>query len=218
MPGSSNDNEILNSALAKLRSDDVLVQNEGVAAVIHIGMAAIPAVLPLLESDMSEQRAQAMYALAQIADPGTAEAFQRGLQDQDERVRAYAAEGLAHIDHQDALTACLHTLNDAPDEAHLDMTPAVRALGQMGMRAVPALLDLLMNEDEFTRLHAQRALEMILDQRHGFYPGQGFPTPEAEEQARAEWKDNGGYDYSADAATRAASVAKWQRWLETAEK
>src|SRR6266568_4210462 len=119
MPGSSNDNEILNSALAKLRSDDVLVQNEGVAAVIHIGMAAIPAVLPLLESDMSEQRAQAMYALAQ---------------------------------------------------------------------------------------------------RHGFYPGQGFPTPEAEEQARAEWKDNGGYDYSADAATRAASVAKWQRWLETAEK
>ena len=188
------------------------------ATVIRIGAAAVPALLPLLEDGEAGRRAQVMYALAQIAEPGTTEAFQHGLGNQDKRVRAYAAVGLARIEHPDALTACLQTLNDAPSPLHADMTPAVLALGQMGMRVVPALLDLLMDDHEFTRLHAQRALEMILDQRHGFRPGQGFPTPEAEEEARAEWKDNGGYDYSADAATRAAAVAKWQRWLETAEK
>ena len=218
MPSPIGENEALKTALLQLRSNDVLLQNEGVATVIRIGAAAVPALLLLLEDGEAGRRAQVMYALAQIAEPGTTEAFQHGLGNQDKRVRAYAAVGLARIEHPDALTACLQTLNDAPNPLHADMTPAVLALGQMGMRVVPALLDLLMDDHEFTRLHAQRALEMILDQRHGFYPGQGFPTPEAEEQARAEWKDNGGYDYSADAATRAAAVAKWQRWLETAEK
>jgi HEAT repeat protein len=218
MAGSSHENETLKTALAQLRSDDVLVQNEGVASVIQLGAEAVPALLPFLEDGSATRRSQVMYALAQIAEPGTAEAFQRGLGDPDERVRAYAAVGLARIGYPNAVMACLQTLNDAPDEAHLDMTPAVQALGEIGMSVVPALLDLLMNEDEFTRLHAQRALELILNRRHGFQPGQGFPIPEAEEQMRTEWQANGAYDYAADAATRAASVAKWRRWLETTKE
>src|SRR2546427_6571665 len=110
MPSPIGENEALKTALVQLCSDDVLLQNEGVATVIRIGAAAVPALLPLLEDGGAGRRAQVMYALAQIAEPGTAEAFQHGLGDQDERVRAYAAEGLAHIGHQDALTACLQTL------------------------------------------------------------------------------------------------------------
>lgn len=211
MASSSHENETLKTALAQLRSDDVLVQNEGVASVIRIGADAVPALLPFLGDESAIRRSQAMYALARIADPGTAEAFQRGLEDQDERVRAYAAVGLARIGHPNAGVACLQTLNDAPGEAHLDMTPSVQALGEMGISVVPALLDLLMNEDEFTRLHAQRALELILNRRHGLGLGQG---PEAEEV----WQTNGNYNYATDAAARAASVVKWRRWLETAKE
>ncbi len=167
MPSRPDENEPLKIALLQLRSEDVLVQNEGVATVIRIGAAAVPALLPLLEDEEAGRRAQVMYALAQIAEPGAAEAFQCGLGDQGERVRAYAAVGLARIEHPDALTACLQTLNDAPNPLHADMTPAVQALSEMGMSAVPALLDLLVDENEFTRLHAQRALEMILDRWTG---------------------------------------------------
>ena len=140
------------------------------------------------------------------------------LQDQDEYVRAYAAQGLARIKHPNALEATLKTLNDAPDELHLDMTPAVDTLGDMGIVAVPALLDLLMSEESITRLHAQQALEQILSFRHGFQPGQGFPTPEDEAATLTEWRENGNYDYTADVDKRANAVAKWRKWLSAMEK
>src|SRR5271155_405066 len=111
-----------------------------------------------------------------------------------------------------ALSACLQTINDGPDELHGDITPSVLALGQMGLSAVPSLLDLLTHDDTMTRLHAQRALEIILERRQGYIRGKG--QPEADGLGIRElWRANGDYDYSADAETRAASVSKWRRWL-----
>jgi len=213
----SHANDSVAAALDLLLSDDVLVQNEGVAVAISSGASAVPALLPLLDAADAGRRAQAMYALARIGDPGAATAFQHGLDDADERVRAYAALGLARINHPDALAAGLRTLNDAPDQMHQDVTPAVGVLSELGLAAVPALLDTLLSEDRLTRLRAQRALEAIINRRHGFAPGQGFPTPEAEAAARAEWRANGPYDHAADAAIRAAAVARWRRWLATVD-
>src|SRR4051812_43512905 len=198
MPDSSN--ESLDAALAQLRSEDVLVQNRGVAAVIGIGAGAVPALLKMFGEESGGQRAQVMYALSQIAAPDiatpeVAAAFKLGLSDGDERVRAYAAVGLARIGDPYALAALLQTINDAPDELHGDMTPAVFALGGMGVSALPSLLDLFMDESEGTRLHAQRAVEQIMMRRHGFLPGQGFPSALAEEQFRADWRAGGDYDY-----------------------
>lgn len=210
MTNSSND--ALTAAVAKIRSEDVMAQNEGVAELIQIGATAVPVLLPLID-EVASIRAQAMYAISRIADPGTSEALKRGLQDNDDRVRAYAAEGLARIGHPDAVSACIRMINDAPDILHGDLTPCVTALAEMGLIAVPALLDLMMHEDEITRLHAQRALEMNLSRRHGFRGGLGFPSPAAEQQARAEWQANGNYDYAADAAARQAAVEKWRQWL-----
>ena len=210
MTNSSND--ALTAAVAKIRSEDVMAQNEGVAELIQIGATAVPVLLPLID-EVASIRAQAMYALSRIADPGTSEALKRGLQDNDDRVRAYAAVGLARIGHPDAVSACIRMINDTPDILHGDLTPCVTALAEMGLVAVPALLDLMMHEDEITRLHAQRALEMNLSRRHGFRGGQGFPSPAAEQQARAEWQANGNYDYAADAAARQAAVEKWRQWL-----
>ncbi len=204
----------LNAALAALHSKDVLTQNEGVTAAIQIGSPAVPALLELLD-EPGVNRAQVMYALAQIGDRRADKAFVAGLRDSDERVRAYAAQGLVRSGHPDALAASLETLNDAADEMHLDRTPSVASLGGMGLDAVPPLLDLLMDEDEMTRLHSQRALELIVMRRYGFRPGQGFPTREAEEQARAAWRDHGNYDYAANAATRADAVSHLREWFST---
>ena len=206
--------DILSAAFIALRSEDFMTQNEGVAAAIQIGRAAVPGLLSLLE-DRGVNRAQVMYALAQIGDSGAEQAFLAELGDGDERVRAYAAQGLVGIGHPDAMQACLHTLNDAADELHLDRTPSVDALGRMGLESVPFLLDLLMNEEEMTRLHSHRALELVVMRCHGFRSGQGFPTADAEEQARAAWQDNGNYDYAADETIRAAAVTRLRVWFGT---
>ncbi len=206
------DAEKLGAALSALNSQDVLTQNQGVEAVIQIGRAAVPPLIAMLEKE-SPNRAQVMYALAQIGDSRAASAFTASLLDSDERVRAYSAQGLARIGDPRALAAILQTLDDAADELHLDITPSVRALGEMGLKAVPALLDLLMAENDMTRLHAQRALELILARRYGFIPGGGYPSPEAAERMRSEWRASGDYDYSANPAVRAASVTKWREWL-----
>jgi HEAT repeat protein len=161
----------------------------------------------------ANERAAAMYALSQAAGPRSADEFRKALGDADERVRAYAAQGLVRIGDTGALAACLKTLNDAADELHLDMTPSVQALGEMGLKAAPALLELLLHDDEMTRLHAQRALELILSRRHGFRPGRGFPSRAAEEAMRAEWRANGDYDYSAEPEARARAMERWREWL-----
>ena len=116
------------------------------------------------------------------------------------------------------MEASLQTLNDAADPLHLDRTPAVEALGAMGLKPISSLLNLLIDEDRYTRLHAQRALESIIARRHGFCPGNGFPDREAEEAMRAEWRANGDYDFDADPELRLQAVAKWRYWLQAAKE
>src|SRR5947209_2552838 len=98
-------------------------------------------------------------------------ALQARLQSPDEHTRAMAAQGLVRLKHPDALSACLRTLNDDPDPLHLDVTPSVVSLGEMGLKAVGPLLDLMDDPNEQARLHAQRALESILSHRQGFVAG-----------------------------------------------
>jgi len=214
---SMSDSKRLTNALDALRSDDLLTQNEGVAAAIQIGATAVPALLALV-TERGVNRGQVMYALAEIGDLRAQEAFLAGLEDGDEHARAYAAKGLARIGHPDAMAALLRNLNDAADELHLDRTPSVEALGESGPKAMPLLVDLLMDENEMTRLHSQRALELILSRRYGFRPGQGFPSPAAANKMRVQWQNNGDYDYAAEAPVRNESVAKWRRWLAEAKE
>jgi HEAT repeat protein len=215
--GTNNDANDLGMTIAALNSEDVLTQNEGIEKAIWIGKASVPPLLALLEKG-GGNRAQVMYALSQIGDARAASVFTGCLHDKDERVRAYSAQGLARIGDPQAQAAILQTLNDAADQLHADITPSVLTLGGMGLKAVPSLLDLLMADDEMTRLHAQRALELILARRHGAAPDSGFPSPKAEDDMRSEWSANGNYDYSAPASAREASVEKWRQWLAQAEE
>jgi HEAT repeat protein len=200
-------------AINKFRSVDVQVQNQGIEEVIKIGKKTVPGLISLFNEKACESKEQVMFALAQIADPSAFSVFKTGINDRNEYVRAYSALGLMRIHHQDALCALLMTINDAPDISHLDITPSVSALSEFGSEAFLPLLELLMHNDEMTRLHAQRALELIVDKSHGFVPGQGFPSFEAEEQAREQWVKNGNYDYSGDVNSRSIAVKKLREFL-----
>src|SRR5260370_40540593 len=97
---STSESKRLTTALNAFRSDNVMIQNEGVAAAIQIGAATVPELLSLME-ERGASRAQVMYALAQIGDSRAEQAFLAGLKDGDERVRAHAAQGLVPIGHRD---------------------------------------------------------------------------------------------------------------------
>lgn len=206
---SRSDEEAL-TAVADLRSADPERRQRGVERAVEGGERSLAYVQPLLSDADDDVRAQAMYALSRIASPASTALFLAGLGDADERVRAFAAVGLAELGHDQALPAALRTLDDAPDELHLDQTPAVRTLIAMGERAVPGILEAMLSEDDVTRLHAQRALEGIVYRRHGFLPGAGFPSAEAEEAARGEWRHHGDYAHDASPADRDAAVRAWR--------
>jgi hypothetical protein len=108
----------------------------------------------------------------------------------------------------------LAVINEAPDPLHLDITPAVRELSERGLEAVPGLLTLMLDSDSMTRLHAQRALEGVVNRRHGFRAGAGFSAKADEKEARDLWRINGGYDFEASDSSRTVSVERWREWLD----
>lgn len=104
-------------------------------------------------------------------------------------------------------------LDDEPDRLHNDITPAVLALGRLGLAVLPHLEGALLSGDELTRLHAQRALEFAVDHHFGFRPGRGYTPPDGEARAREAFEQNGRYDFEAPEPQRREAVAAWLRWV-----
>lgn len=139
-----------------------------------------------------------------VDDPA---ALREALADPDEDVRADAALRLADQGDPYALEALVLTLDDGGGPNHVDITPAVGRLAEIGERALPALVAPLRSQDELTRLHAQRAIEGVIHRRHGFRPGQGFPGADEEEATRADLQAIG-YSYDAEPDAREAAVER----------
>jgi HEAT repeat protein len=199
-----------------LRSDSATAQ-AAAERLIEGGAASTAGLLQLVADPAPMVRRHAMFALSRIADPATATVFRAALRNTDAGVRAYAAQGLRAIGDRDALKALLDTIDDMPDELHGDYTPSVHALGDAGLAAVAPLLDLMLSDAVTTRLHAQRALQAIVDRRHGFVTARGFPLRADEDAVRALWKANGHYNPVAPADERASAVALWREWLRSVE-
>jgi HEAT repeat protein len=193
--------------LAALKGSDVVAQNDAIADAIRVGAQAVPILLSLW-SEPGIARSQVMFALERIGDARAAEVFEAGVQDIDEHVRAYAARGLSRIGHPEAMTALLATLDDAADPLHLDVTPSVGAITTFGLAAVPALLDRMASEDSMSRLHAQRALQLIVSAH----------SNSDEKAAGALWQRNGSYDWEAADDQRRASIKSWTKWLKEERK
>ncbi|HEX8245309.1 MAG TPA: hypothetical protein VF541_17480, partial [Longimicrobium sp.] len=100
-------------------------------------------------------RHEALRILVEMKAPESAEAFRAALRSADETERALGAAGLRALETDDAVEATLHTLDDAPDSLHFEVTPSAAALGQMGLAGVRAALPLLSSPEPRTRQHAQ---------------------------------------------------------------
>jgi hypothetical protein len=111
------------------------------------------------------------------------------------------------------VASLIAAINDNPDLAHGDLTPAVHALVRLGLPALPAVLPLLGSDDELTRLRAQRVFERAtrawLRER----------TPDRSTARAADyawmklWHDNGDYNWDGPAEVRAAAIDRWRAWL-----
>lgn len=162
-------------------------------ALLRLGLGAA---LSFLGSCASAPRA-GDASIAQAAQQAPADA---------PRAKLSSAEA-AHIEQLVA------NLDLDSDPLHMDITPAVLELSSLGFEIIPYLQTPLLSADEMTRLHAQRALELMLSRRLGFVAGQGWTRPEGEQMLRALWARNGSYDWQEAAAARKRSVALWMQWF-----
>jgi HEAT repeat protein len=207
----------LQAAMNEIASPDPRVRADAIERLVELSANAAEALIPLARDAADDVRAAAMDALARIAVAAAVPAFREGLRDRDERVRSHAARGLTRLGHEDALQACLSTIDDNPDPLHLDSTPSAHALGDMGLKAVAPLLDLMGSADRDTRMHAQRALELLIARRFGFQPGRGFLDSNAQKAVHRLWQANDDYDFAASAERRDAAIDHWRRWLSDIE-
>jgi len=123
-----------------------------------------------------------------------------------------------NADKSEEIRRLIQTIDENPDRLHVDVTPSVLRLSELGLPAASAVIELLDSPDWMTRKRAQRVLEGIVMRRHGWRPGQGYPDPHAgQERTQAVLEANGNYQADADPEVRRRSIELWRRWLETVD-
>lgn len=106
------------------------------------------------------------------------------------------------------------TINEQADLLHGDRTPAVEALIAHGVQALPHVLTLLEQDDEPTRMRAQRVLEGVT-QALVQASTLGRPLTQGTGQEWQHlWRENGSYDWRAPTGSRAEAVRLWREWVE----
>ncbi|MFK8004122.1 MAG: hypothetical protein AB8H86_31440 [Polyangiales bacterium] len=126
---------------------------------------------------------------------------------EDESAEDESAGRLAPEPENAELAQLVATLDENPDMLHSDYTPSVHALSTHGVPAARAVVHLLDAEAPYTRLHAQRVVEGVVNHTFGFRSGSGFPDAELEAEARrwiAEW----GYAYDGARDERREATAR----------
>lgn len=165
----------------------------------------------LVNQPASQEKVLLMEDVSMKSSEQEAARYLADLDNPDENVRSEAALALQRMGHPRALEACLRTLNDAEDMLHLDYTPSVRCLIEIGQPALEPLLTYLLREDEITRLRAQRAVEGITIK---LFKVNDENSTEVETRWRKWWKEMG-YAYDADPEGRQASVTRLRNWTQS---
>jgi len=182
--------------------------------LIKQGSAAVDELLAAMDQDLPlSQKKDIMRILIELKDARAAELFRKLLHSGDDEIRAISATGLFRLGAEDALEACLATINDAPDMLHYDRTPSMLALSEMGLGGLAAIIPLLDAADERTRQHAQGVLERVTFREIS----KSVQSPPSSTKAKATWKllweKNGPYRWNAPEDQRQQSIHKWKKWL-----
>ena len=137
------------------------------ALAAHRSPQITPALIPYLNDKKQETRAAAAYALAEIADAGSAisllEVLQKRRGDEDVFARGQAARGLGKIGSRAAMNILLDSLSrDKFPEVRRE---SARALGlissKQDTKVVESLRNLTLQSDPYLSVIAEDALERI---------------------------------------------------------
>lgn len=128
----------------------------------------------------------------------------------DAVVRSNAAHQLCIMKHPLAVDACIKTINDLEDINHLDYTPSVSYLIEIGKPALLPLTDLMYSKDEITRLRACKAIEIIT---FNMFSKAGSKNKKKELKQWKEWWLTIGLRYNANDDERKNAVEKLKKWL-----
>jgi HEAT repeat protein len=104
----------IDSLIADLTCDDVVLCQKARKALVSIGKPAVPSLVKLLPHQKEQLRWEAVKALSQIADSSTTRVFLDSLEDKDFDIRWLAAEGLIAIG-KDVLAPLLKALINHSD-------------------------------------------------------------------------------------------------------
>lgn len=132
------------------------VRQEGIDALVKIGLPAIPSLIEALKN--RGLQSSACWALMRIGKPALP-ALIKALKEKDREVRSLAAYLLGNIKEKEAVPPLISLLKDTDLRVRWE---AVRALGKIGDgRAIPPLLEILSSRDEGIRVAAVEALGRI---------------------------------------------------------
>lgn len=192
--------------------DQLYIENDDVrglalAELIKLGKPGIPALLKMLEVTDSKVRALAMEGLAIIADASCSDQFHAALEDENEYVRAWAANGLARINDPDAMAALIETFHDYPDELHSQHTLSSYTLIGMGPSVLPKIALLLSHSNVNTRERAYWTIAGIVNR-----------ISEYKNNWHSLSKRLGNYDPYSTIGSQKKAVSQWMEWCKKFQK
>ena len=156
-------NRELTKTESKLDQADWMISSDAGVALASIGRHAIPALADALRDEREYVRFDAASALSRIGEPAV-HALIEALRDEQVAVRLEAARALERIGPpaKRAVPSLIVALHDDNSPPHLVPMYAARALGQIGKeQAIPALVEMLEEEDVHVRTHAAEALHIL---------------------------------------------------------
>jgi hypothetical protein len=194
---------------------DKQTRNSARDELLKRGASAVEEVLSKLDEDIElDYRKTILRVLLEIKDPRAENMFRASLSSEDEDIRAIGARGLFSLGAEDALEACLSTINDAPDMLHFDVTSSVVALSEMGIPALQGVLPLLDSVDARTRQRAQKVFELATFNEVSRVVKPRPLSDEARAVWMALWQENGSYRWDAPEELRKTAVKLWEEWLK----
>ncbi len=149
------------SLLAELTSGDEDRAEAAAQKLVEAGDSVLPALEPLLRSDVPDHRWWAVRTLAQLPAPRV-DWLIRAVSDESSEVRAAAALGLSTHPAENAAPALVSALSD---QDSIVAILAVNALVAIGQAAVPIILDSYPSTDLRGRIQCMRALAELHDHR-----------------------------------------------------
>jgi HEAT repeat protein len=186
----------------QLSSPEFNERAKALAALVTQGSAVVPALTAALGATDEAVRSQVAQALAEIADPSSADALAAAAQDANPNVRAQAAIGLARLRDPRAVDALVAAIDDEPDALHYPYTTAVYGLIELGPTVLRTVAPLLSSPAPTTRHRAFIVVRSIVSAMDGAADWDAL------------WSELGRYDPDAATADRDAASEQWTDWIE----